>query len=212
MLEILFSLTFLTIVLFIILLSVGVGYACAWIHKHLMYSSAGEWLVEHIYCPLARVILLIICAFLLFPLIHSNTSYGDLLTVFFLQDFLINLVNILFAGSLIISFLPILNHPSVGLPILSCTAIALLFQHHIALPWGVELNWVSDIGVVGKMLLITVVTGLAARWLNREIAEWVDNRFIVTGSIVMVADINYLILQIPIVLAYGASLSAQLHL
>lgn len=211
MLEILFSLTFLAIVLLIILLSIGVGYACAWIHKHLMYASAGEWLVEHIYCPLARVLLLIFCAFLLFPLIHSSTGYKDLLTVFFLQDFLINLVNILFAGSLIISFLPILNHPSVALPILSCITIALLFQHHLALPRGIELSWISDIAVVGKMLLIAVITGLAARWLNREIAEWVDNRFIVTGSIAMVADINYLILQIPIVLAYGASLAVQLR-
>ena len=211
MLEILFSLTFLAIVLLIIVLSVGIGYGCALIHKHLMYSSAGEWLVEHIYCPLARVLLLITCAFLLLPLIHTTTSYGDLLTVFFLQDFLINLVNILFASSLIISFLPVLNHPSVALPILSCIAITLLFQHHLASPRGIELNWVSDIAVIGKMLFIAIATGLAARWLNREIAEWADNKFIVTGSISMVSDINYLILQIPIVLAYGASLAAQLR-
>ena len=82
MLDILLSLHFLWIVITIIVLSTLMAYACVWLHKQLLYIASGEWLTDHIYCPLAKVLLLMAFAFLFYPLIYNSASYSDILMLF----------------------------------------------------------------------------------------------------------------------------------
>jgi len=209
MFDILFSFNFIWIAALIIVFATATAYFCLFLHRHLLYIPAAEWLTEHIYCPIIRVFLLILMAFLLFPLIIENTSYSQLFQLFYQPDFLINMVNILFLSSLIFSFIGILNHSAVAMPILSCIATGLFYQHQVAIPAHVEFSWLTGGSVFGKILLWMILIYMSSRWLSETISEWIDLRFMVTDSKNLISDINYLVLQMPIVLLYGHSLVLQ---
>lgn len=148
-------------------------------------------------------------AFLMFPLIIQSMTYSELFKLLTKPDFLINMVNILFLSSLLFSFLPVLSHPGVGMPLLGCIATALIFLHKIVLEQQLDISWLPSFNASIKIIIIIVITYLINRWLTRHVSEWVDHRFIVSDSKVLVADINHLIFQMPVVLAYGHSLKLQ---
>ena len=149
-------------------------------------------------------------AFLLFPLMFENTSYSQLFQLFFLSNFLINMVNILFISSLLISFLPLLSHPAFSMPLLGCIATGLFYFHEIALPTQIEFDWIPSGGAFGNIVLLMIITHLLGNWLSDTVSEWIDQKFIVNDSKHLVTDINYLIFQMPVILAYGQSLAIQL--
>lgn len=210
MFDILFSFQFIGIAFLLIVLSIAIAFACTLLHKQLLYTPAGEWMIEHIYCPLSKVLLMMLMAFLLFPLIETTTRYGQLFELFSQEDFVIDMMNILFFGGLLLSFLPLLSHSALATPILGCIASGLLFLHHVAIPAQIEFNWLPSANALSYIATLMLLTYLLNRWLSERVSEWIDQRFIVTGSKVLVSDINTLILQIPIVLAYGHSLTLQL--
>ena len=100
MIDILFSFQFIGIAILIIILSVALAFLCAQLHKQLLYIALGEWLMDHVYCPLAKVLLLMLMAFLLYPMIVVSASYSTLFALFFNHDFLVSMLNILFLSSL----------------------------------------------------------------------------------------------------------------
>ncbi len=210
MLDIFFSLQFIGISLVIILLSIALAFGCARLQQQLQHMALADWLFEHIYCPVGKVLVLIVMAFLLFPMILPDSNYRSLLGLFQQQDFLINMVNILFVSSLLVSFLPGLRHPALAMPLLGIIAFAIFFLHQAVLPAGLDVSWMPGIPVILKLGALVFGCYLLCNWLNLQISQWIDYRFIVDGSIELVSDINYLIFQIPIVLAYGHSLAAQL--
>ncbi|MBL7000798.1 MAG: hypothetical protein ISR73_13115 [Gammaproteobacteria bacterium] len=210
MFDILLSFQFVGICLLVTLLSTVLAYACIRLHKKLLYIAAAEWLMEHVYCPLAKVLLLMLMAFLLFPMIFTDISYSQLSQLFLQTSFLINMLNILFFCSLLFTFLPLLSHAAIAMPVLGCIATGLLFLHQIAIPSQLDFSWLPSSTAAGNILLLMLLTHLISRWLNNKVSEWVDLRFIVTGSKVLITDINYLIFQIPVVLAYGKGLTLQL--
>ena len=212
MIDILFSFQFIGIAILIITLSVALAFLCAQLHKQLLYIALGEWLMDHVYCPLARVLLLMLMAFLLYPMIVVSASYSTLFALFFNHDFLVSMLNILFLSSLAFSFVPVFSHPALAMPVLGCLATAILFMHHQLIPAGLDVSWLPASSASVKLLVLIFVCYLACRWLNELLSEWIDHRFIVTGSKGLVSDINYLIFQMPVVLAYGASLQGQLSL
>ncbi|MBC8209584.1 MAG: hypothetical protein H8E21_00855 [Gammaproteobacteria bacterium] len=210
MFDILLSFQFVGISLLVILLSTVLAYACIRLHKKLLYIAAAEWLMEHVYCPLAKVLLLMLMAFLLFPMIFIDISYSQLSQLFLQTSFLLNMLNILFFCSLLFTFLPLLSHPTIAMPVLGCIATGLLFLHQIAIPSQLDFSWIPSSTAAGHILLLVLLTHLISRWLNNKVSEWIDLRFIVTGSKALITDINYLIFQIPVVLAYGKGLTLQL--
>ena len=209
MFEPLFSLQFIAIAVLVIALSIGFAFFCALVQKHLLYVTAGEWLLEHVYCPLTRVLLLMFMAMLIFPLIVRQVSYGELMQLLSSTDFLINMLNILFVASLLLYFLPLLSHPALAMPILGCIAIGLIFLHQIALPRAIQIAWWPAMPELIRILVLMVASYLFTRWSTHHISMWLDYRFNVTGSRHLVQDIHYLILQMPILLAYGHSLNLQ---
>ncbi|MDJ0832327.1 MAG: hypothetical protein QNJ69_02325 [Gammaproteobacteria bacterium] len=210
MLDIIFSLKFLWIAMVIILLSIALAFACAKLHQQLEGIALGDWLFDHVYCPISKVLLLILMAFLLFPLILPSSDYPGLLALFQQPDFLINMINILFVSSLLLSFLPVLSHPALAMPLLGCIAFGIFYLHQVVLPQAIDISWVPGLSASVKLIALVIGCYLLCRWLNLQISQWVDDRFLVTGSIRLVSDINYLIFQTPVVLAYGHSLNLQL--
>ena len=206
MFDILFSFNFVWIALVIIVLSIALAFACAFLHRHFQYVSVAEWLTEHVYCPLGRVLLLVLMVFLLYPLMIPGSDYAQLWALFSRPPFQINMINILFVAGLLFSFLPIVSHPAVGMPLLGCIATALFFKHQYAMPNQVDFTgFPAPLGLVKIAVLILIAYWLT-RWLNRALSQWVDLKFMVSDSENLISDINYLIFQMPIVLAYGQAL------
>lgn len=207
--DILFSLQFVWIALLIVALSILLALFCAFLLKQLLAMALGEWLVEHVYCPLAKVLMLMFMAFSLFPLIVESTSYSDLINLFMKYDFVMNMLNILFVSSLLVSFLPGFNHPALALPVLGCIAVGLIFLHQVVIPSMPDVHWIPPFATSVKIIVLIILSYLLTRWLTMQISTWVDYRFNITGSKPLIVDINYLILQMPILLAYGHSLQTQ---
>lgn len=210
MLDILFSLQFVWISIVIILLSTALAFLCSFLHKQLLYISSGEWLIEHIYCPVAKLLMLILIAFILTPLIINSISYSDLLMLFIKKHFLINMVNVLFVTSLVLAFLPVLNHPAVAMPVLGCMATALFILHQVALPDGLEIELIPSMSTAIKLLTLMLISYLICRWLTQHFSLWIDFHYNIIGSKALVSDSSHLILQMPVMLAYGHSLKTQL--
>lgn len=209
MLNSVFSFHFIGISVVLIAMSIGLAYLCALLQKELHYITAGEWLLEHVYCPVARVLMLIFMVYLLMPMMLQHQTYSGLFELFFKPDFLISMVNLLFLSSLIFTFIPGINHPALSLPILGCMSTALFFEHSVMLPEEVEFDWLPALDEVFKLFILAIVIYLLTRWLNDKLSEWADHRFLITGSKELISDINFLIFQIPIILAFGQGLALQ---
>lgn len=206
MLDIFFSLQFVWISCVIIVLSIVIGFFCAFLHSQLLQVTAGEWLVEHIYCPVTKTLLLMCMTLLLFPLLVEGIEYQQVMELFITREYLTNMMNILLVSSLIFTFFPLLNHPAAAMPLLGCIAIAILLNSYLYIPGQQDINFLPDIASFWKILFLIIISYWANRWIIDQVSSYIDHRFIVSGSKTMVSDISYLILQIPVMLAYAHSL------
>ncbi len=210
MFDILFSFSFIWIALVIAVLSLALSYFCFFLQHHFQAVILAEWLSEHVYCPLLRVFLIMVMAFLLYPLMMPDSDYEQLAGLFLEHKFLVNMLNILFLASLLFSFLPLLSHPAIGLPLLSCIATGIFFKHQYALPHGLEFHAIPSPLIAVKIIALMLLSYWITGWMNRRIAQWLDLKLMLSDSENLVADINYLIFQMPIVLAYGQGLIGNL--
>jgi hypothetical protein len=206
MLDIFFSLQFIWISCLIVALSIAIGFFCAYLHSHLLQVTAGEWLVEHIYCPVTKTLILMCMTLLLFPLIVEGADYQQVMDLFVERQYLTNMMNILMVSGLIFSFFPLLNHPALAMPLLGCIATAILLNSYFALTTDQVVNFIPDLHTLMKMLALIIATFWTNRWIIDKVSSYIDDRYIVTGSKTMVSDVSYLILQIPVMLAYAQSL------
>jgi hypothetical protein len=209
MLDIFFSLQFIWISCLIIGLSIVIGFFCAYLHSHLLQVTAGEWLVEHIYCPITKTIILMCMTLLLFPLIVKGSDYQQVMDLFVERQYLTNMMNILMVSGLIFSFFPLLNHPAVAMPVLGCIATAILLNSYFTLTPDQVVSFIPDLSNLFKILILITLTYWLNRWIIDKVSTYIDQRFIVSGSKTMVSDVSYLILQIPVMLAYAQSLIKQ---
>lgn len=206
MLDIFFSLQFILISCLIIALSIVIGFFCAYLHNHLLQVAAGEWLVEHIYCPITKTLILMCMTLLLFPLIVEDVNYQQVMDLFVERQYLTNMMNILMISGLVFSFFPLLNHPALAMPVLGCIATAILLNSHFTLTPEQTVSFIPDLHNLMKILALIILTYWANRWIIDKVSSYIDHRYIVSGSKTMVSDVSYLILQIPVMLAYAQSL------
>ncbi len=206
MLDIFFSLQFVWISCLIIALSIAIGFFCVYLHSQLLQLPAGEWLVEHIYCPVTKTLILMCMTLLLFPLLVEGVAYSQVMDLFVSREYITNMLNILMVSGLIFTFFPLLNHPAVSMPLLGCIAIAILLNSYFNLATQQDINFLPDAASFWKILILIIASYWANRWIIEQVSSYIDHRFIVSGSRTMVSDISYLILQIPVMLAYAHSL------
>ena len=167
------------------------------------------WVLEHIICPIMRIIVLLIVVSQVYPAIDENSTSLDFWRILGQQGQFSDIVNILFLAGLALSFIPLLNHPVFALPVQSILTIALVFhwQYLGTIPSLVLFPSTATI-------LMIVVYMAMAYYVTREasipLSRWLDRKLVVSGSIRLVSDALYMTLQIPVMLIYCSFLKNQL--
>lgn len=198
---------FWVVAMTVITATLGSG-LCLWLLHQTREVNSSLWIVQHILCPVIRIILLLIVVGLTYAVINDDVS-GTVFWQLLSQGQFNNLLNILFFAGLLLSFLPLVNHPAFALPIQSMFSLALLFHWQYA-------GSSESISLFPSMTtLITILVYMAlAYFFTREssirVARWIDNKLVISGSVRLVADAIYLVLQIPLMLVYGSFVKLQL--
>jgi hypothetical protein len=169
-----------------------------------------QWIIEHIICPIFRVLVLIVIVSQVYPVISSGIDSSGFWSVIFQQNHINHVINVLFFGSLILAFLPLVSHPVFSLPIQSCLTVALIFNWQYGHLLEQPVIFLPGISIWAKIILYMA----AAYFVTRECSVWLsrllDQQLHISGSIRLVADAIYLVLQIPVIWMYCAYLKAQL--
>ncbi len=191
-------------------ISVGVGTVlCFWLIYHAREVDSSVWILEHVACPIIRIVVLLIVVAQVYPVIDVNSSSVEFWKLLSQQGLFNDLLNILFFAGLLLSFIPLVNHPVFALPIQSILTIAVVFNWQYA-DAGSSLQLLPSLATTLKifayMLLAYFVTRESSIYLSRRI----DRRLALDGSIRLVSDAIYLVLQIPVMLIYCNFLRLQI--
>jgi hypothetical protein len=183
---------------------------CFWLLHMAREVDSSVWILEHVICPIIRIIVLLGVVSLVYPAIDDQSTSFEFWRVLWQQGGFNDLLNILFIAGLLLGFIPWLSHPVFALPIQSVLTIALVFSWQYADLAGVVTLLPSPallLKIFGYMLLAYMVTRESSVALSRRI----DRSLAVAGSIRLVSDAIYLVLQIPVMLIYCSYLKAQLE-
>jgi len=199
---------FWAIVLTLTSVSIGTG-LCLWLLHKVQEVPTTLWIVGQIVCPMIRILVLFSVVSLVYPAIDEQSSSIEFWKMLGQQGQFNDLLNILFFAGLMLTFIPLLNHPVFALPIQSVLTIALVFSWQYAdrvdnlqlLP-----SLATQLKIVAYMLLGYFATLRSSVYLSR----WLDKQFAIHGSIRLVADAIYLVLQVPVMLIYCSFLMLQL--
>ena len=199
---------FAVILLTLLVVSAGTG-LCFWLLDKAQEAPATVWILEHVVCPIVRVLVLFFVVSLIYPAIDTQSTSLQFWQVLGQQGQFNTLINILFFAGLLLAFLPIVSHPAFALPLQSILTIALVasWQYAQQLPQLQLLpspaTWLK---IIGYMLLAYYLTRESSIHLSR----WLDHRYHIEGSSRLVSDSIYLLRQIPVMLIYCGFLRAQL--
>lgn len=167
------------------------------------------WILEHVLCPIMRILVLLIVVSQVYPIIDINSTSLDLWRALGQQNQFRDLVNILFVAGLLLAFIPVLNHPVFALPLQSIFTIALVF-HWQYMDSIANLVLFPSIATILKIIVYMTVAYFVTRELSIPLSRWFDRRFVVAGSVRLVADAIYMVLQIPVMLIYCSFLKQQI--
>ena len=192
-------------------ISVGVGTVlCFWLIYHAREVDSPVWILEHVVCPIIRIVVLLIVVAQIYPVIDvaaDSVQFWKLLS----QPGLFNdLINILFFAGLLLSFLPLVNHPVFALPIQSILTIAVVFNWQYG-DAGYALQLVPSLATTLKIFAYMLLAYFVTRESSIVLSRWIDRRFALDGSIRLVSDATYLVLQIPVMLFYCSFLKQQIN-
>lgn len=185
----------------------GTG-ACFWLLHQAREADTTVWILEHIICPILRILVLLVVVSQVYPALQGNGSSLDFWRILLRPGQLNDLVNILFFAGLALAFLPWVNHPAIALPLQALLTVALVFNWQFAdLRTGISL-WPSLLTSL-KIAAFMLFAWLFVREFGPRAGRALDRRYAVDGSTVLVADALYLWLQIPVILVYTAYLNSQ---
>ncbi len=180
---------------------------------YLLYQArevdSTVWILEHVACPIIRIIVLLIVVSQVYPAIDSNSTSLDFWRALGQQDQFRNLINILFFASLLLGFIPLLNHPVFALPLQGIFTIALVFHWQYTETLATLVLFPS-IATIIKIIAYMMLAYFVTRELSIPLSRWLDRKLSVAGSIRLVSDAVYMVLQIPVMLIYCSFLKAQL--
>jgi hypothetical protein len=191
------------------LLIVGAGTSlCFWLLHKAQQVDSSVWILEQVVCPIIRIVVLLIIVSLVYPAIDKQSTF-EFWRMLGQREQFNDLLNILFIVGLGLAFIPLLSHPVIALPIQSMLTIALVFswQHADA---GQSPTLLPSLTLLLKIFGYMLLAYLVTRESSILLSRWIDRRFALDGSIRLVSDAIYLVLQIPVMLIYGSYLKAQL--
>ena len=120
-----------------------------------------------------------------------------------------DLLNILFVAGLTLAFIPLLNHPVLAMPLQSILTIALVFSWQYADRID-NLSVLPSLATQLKILAYMLLAYFATRHGSIHLSRWLDHKYAINGSIRLVADATYLVIQVPVMLIYCSFLKLQL--
>ena len=185
------------------------GSLCLYLLYHARDFHLPVWLLEHAICPVLRIIVLLVVVSQVYPVIDESFGPLDFWRVLIATDHFDDLVNILFFGSLLLAFIPLLDHPVVALPLQSGLAIALVFHWQYG-DTLTDLTLLPSLTLVLKIVIYMLIAYLVTRELAAVIARAVDEHWSIDGSIRLVSDALFVALQLPVMYTYAGYLQAQL--
>ena len=190
--------------------SVGLGTGfCFWLLYQAREVDSTVWIFEQVICPIIRILVLLIVVSQVYPAIDTNSTSSDFWRILSQQGQFNDLLNILFFAGLLLTFIPVVNHPVFALPMQSIFTIALVFHwQYAAAIDSVEL-FPSAVTIL-KIVVYMLLSYFATREVSIYISRWVDKTMVIDGSIRLVSDATYLVLQIPVMLIYCSFLKLQL--
>jgi hypothetical protein len=198
----------LTVVLTIV--SVGAGtLLCFWLTNHAREVHVSVWVLEHIACPIIRILVLLIVVAQIYPVINADSGGVEFWKLVSQPGLFNDLINILFFAGLLLSFLPIVSHPVFALPVQSILAIAVIFNWQYANA-GHAIQLLPSLATMLKIFAYMLMAYFVTRESSLYLSRWIDRRFAIEGSIRLVSDAIYLALQIPVMLIYCYFLRLQI--
>jgi len=189
----------------------GTSFCFYLLHKTREVEST-QWILEHIICPIIRILVLVTIVSQIYPAVSINVDSFDFWRILFEQKNINHAINILFLASLALAFLPVVNHPIFVLPIQSCLTIALVFNWQFVTLAEAAIAFIPDLTTTAKIIIYTAVSYFITREVSIRISHWLDKLLTISGSIQLVSDAIYLVLQIPVMLIYCQSLKSQIAL
>ncbi len=182
---------------------------CFWLLYHVREVGSSTWILEHIGCPIIRILVLLIVVSLIYPVVDSNSSTIEFWGILSQQNQFNDLLNILFIGGLLLSFIPLVSHPIIALPLQSMLTIALVFHWQYS---GVvdALVLFPSLATLAKILIYMTLAYVLTREVSGRLSRQVDRRFHIEGSIRLISDAIYLTLQVPVMLIYCGFLRQQI--
>lgn len=167
------------------------------------------WILQHVICPIMRIMVLLIVVSQVYPAIDASIGSLDFWHILLQQGQLNDLINILFFAGLLLAFIPVVSHPVFALPLQGIFTIALVFhwQHQGGMT---ALTLFPSMLTIIKIVVYMTLAWYVTRELSAPLARMVDRRLVITGSIRLVSDAIYMLLQIPVMLIYCSFLDQQL--
>lgn len=195
-------------VILVTVTGVGAGTGlCLWLMWQAHEVETSAWIFEHVLCPIVRILVLLLIVSQIYPAIDGQGSSLEFWRVLSSQGQFNHLVNLLFFGGLALSFIPLLSHPVIALPLQSLFAVAVVFHWQHAAS-GISL--LPSFATVIKILVYMTLAYFATREISVPLSRWLDRRLAIDGSIRLLSDAIYLLLQIPVILIYAGHLKSQL--
>lgn len=168
-----------------------------------------RWILEHVLCPLLKILVLLILVSQIYPAIDANSSSADFWRALTRQNQFRDLVNLLFFAGLLLAFIPVVNHPVFALPLQSMLTIALVFQWQYT-DSGNSFSLFPSLLTLLKICIYMLVAYFVTREASVQLSRIADRHYSIEGSIRLIADAIYLVLQIPVMLIYCGYLKSQL--
>ncbi len=195
---------FWTILITVLAVSIGTTLCFRFLAQAREVDSP-TWGIEHLLCPILRVLVLLVIVSQIYPAVDASTSSLEFWFVLVQGGLFSDLINILFFAGLALSFLPVVSHPVIALPVQSLLTVALVFHWQYQDAVEISSLWPSLVNIF-KILIYMAGAFFITHLTANHLARWLDSRFSVEGSILLVSDAIYLVLQIPVILFYCYSL------
>jgi hypothetical protein len=186
----------------------GIG-LCFYLLQRALHAPSMTWFLEHVFCPLVRVLILLSVVSQVYPAIDGQSTSIDFWRSLAEGQQLRDIVNILFIFGLLLAFIPVVDHPLFALPLQSMLTIALVFHWQYA-AGEASITLLPSFATLAKILFYMLLAWLLTRQLSIPLARALDQRFTVSGTIRLVSDTLYMLLQIPVMLIYLDYLGGQL--
>jgi hypothetical protein len=180
---------------------------CFYLLRKTSDVDSTVWILEHVFCPIIRILALLIIVSLVYPIISPDTTAANFWRVLLQEQNINHVINILFFGSLFLAFIPVLGHPAFALPVQSCLSIALVFNWQYS---NDVIQFVPQTTNLVKIVLYLIAAYFVTTRSSILLSHWIDKKLVISGSIRLVSDSIYLVLQIPVMLMYCTFLGNQL--